>query len=62
MLAPFFHFRLVPMYYAYSLPGVERSQHSIGDDEMLVGGAKVRCSAEGFVDSHKNGRLALTYN
>ena len=42
-----------PMYYSYSLPGVEWSQHTIGGDEMLVGGPKVRCSAEGLVDSHK---------
>jgi len=51
-----------PMYYSYSLPGVEWSQHTIGGDEMLVGGPKVRCSAEGLVDSHKNGRLVLTYS
>jgi hypothetical protein len=34
------------MYYSYSLPGVEWTAHTIGGDEILVGGAKARCSAE----------------
>jgi len=50
-----------PMYYSYYLPGVEWNQHAIGVDEMLVGGGKVRCSAEGSVGSDKNGRIVRTY-
>jgi len=34
------------MYYSYSLPGVERTAHTIEGDEILVGGAKARFSAE----------------
>jgi len=35
---------------------------TIGGDEILVGGAEVRCSAERPVNFHKNGRLVFTYN
>ena len=50
------------MDYSYSLPGVEWTLHAIGGDEILVGGPKVRCSAEQPVNSDKNGRLVFTYN
>jgi hypothetical protein len=50
------------MDYSYSLPGVEWTLHAIGGDEILVGGPKVRCSAERPVNSDKNGRLVFTYN
>jgi len=35
------------MYYTYSLPGVEWTQHTIGGDEMLVGAQRYDARLDG---------------
>jgi hypothetical protein len=49
-----------PVYYSYSSSGVEWSQRTIGDDGMLVGGARYDARLKS-VDSHKIGLLVRTF-
>jgi len=49
------------MYYSYSLPGVEWTAHTIGGDEILVGGARHDARLNSCKFS-RNGLLVLTYN